>query len=689
MSVVIGVLNGTNENRDEQFQAICSATMTAGVRKGFKNALEVTTGQVNTGMAFVEVVRTSVTPNETFLIPVSVNAATAVSTAGTGWIIIKISQVKINDGSSNATDGTGVATIENVAVLPADPYLILATLSGGVITDARTYSQVQSNILDNVQDLITLNLNSVNWKEKVRVSTTGNITISTALNAGDVIDGVTLANGDRVGVFLQTDATQNGIYIVGSSPARSPDFDATAEITGARVPVGPEGTANANSNYLCTSTNPVIGVDDIDFVVYGSSTIIATQAEAEAAINDTKMMTPLKAKQSRQFTATAGENVDGSTTPQAVYMQSQEDLIGSITQSSDTGSAIFGYLTINDYKVGQTFTAVGDIFKNAEFYIEKVGAPADSVISKLYSSDKTTLLHTSNNSFAAASISGITTCLFEFPSTRIAIGQTYFLVLERTGNVDTSRYYRVRTGTGYSGGSGFQYDTSWNDLGVDLKFIISNYSLNINYKKAASYFTGFVKGNKTTGQTDQIICNDGEIVDGFTGLIIGADYFVQSVAGTIGLTDNTGNMVGEAVSTTQIMIKKATANHVCIASQALRQSADTPRTVIHNDYKLKKEVTLYLAGTIKVRFRLKAKYIYGSIASIYGRVYINGVAVGTEREQNCAGTAVFEEDFTVASGDIVQLYAKGSISYDTEAYVSDFRIYYDIIGKKNSLVVTD
>ena len=54
-------------------------------------------------------------------------------------------------------------------------------------------------------------------KASVRVATTENITIATALNAGDPIDGVTLADGDRVLVKDQSTASQNGIYVAGAS----------------------------------------------------------------------------------------------------------------------------------------------------------------------------------------------------------------------------------------------------------------------------------------------------------------------------------------------------------------------------------------------------------------------------------------------------------------------------------------
>lgn len=70
------------------------------------------------------------------------------------------------------------------------------------------------------------------WKEPCRVATTGNITISTALNPGDTIDGVVLAENDRVLVWRQTTKSQNGIYRVAASPARTTDADAAGELVG-------------------------------------------------------------------------------------------------------------------------------------------------------------------------------------------------------------------------------------------------------------------------------------------------------------------------------------------------------------------------------------------------------------------------------------------------------------------------
>ncbi len=116
------------------------------------------------------------------------------------------------------------------------------------------------------------------YKSPCRCATTGNITIATGLNVGDAIDGVTLADGDRVLVKSQTLPAQNGIYVAGVTPARSTDMDEWSEIPGAVVGIT-EGSTNADTAWLCTSdAGGTIGVTAINFSPFGTS--IATPVAA-------------------------------------------------------------------------------------------------------------------------------------------------------------------------------------------------------------------------------------------------------------------------------------------------------------------------------------------------------------------------------------------------------------------------
>ena len=105
-----------------------------------------------------------------------------------------------------------------------------------------------------VQSVILQPINgytSEQWLD-CRVATTSSITISTALNPGDVLDGVTLANGDRVLVKDQSgNPEQNGIYVVGTTPVRASDANEPGEFANNKIVYVQEGT---QSNYYVLST---------------------------------------------------------------------------------------------------------------------------------------------------------------------------------------------------------------------------------------------------------------------------------------------------------------------------------------------------------------------------------------------------------------------------------------------------
>lgn len=111
---------------------------------------------------------------------------------------------------------------------------------------------------------------SVAGTSPCRAATTANITISTALNNGDTLDGVTLAAGDRVLVKDQSTGSQNGIYIVSASPARADDYSESIRIV-ASVIVVSEGTTNGDTAWLCTTNGPVtVGTTALVYAAFGT-----------------------------------------------------------------------------------------------------------------------------------------------------------------------------------------------------------------------------------------------------------------------------------------------------------------------------------------------------------------------------------------------------------------------------------
>jgi len=107
-------------------------------------------------------------------------------------------------------------------------------------------------------------------KASVRVATTTNIALD---DTTTIVDGVTLANGDRVLVKNQTTASENGIYVASTSGAwtRAADMNAAEEFASAFTFVE-QGTVNADAGFVCTTNNPVtVGTTAINFTQFSGA----------------------------------------------------------------------------------------------------------------------------------------------------------------------------------------------------------------------------------------------------------------------------------------------------------------------------------------------------------------------------------------------------------------------------------
>lgn len=101
--------------------------------------------------------------------------------------------------------------------------------------------------------------NGLDWKASVRAATTAAGTLATSFENGDVIDGVTLATGDRILIKNQASGAENGIYVVAASgaPTRATDADASAEVTGGMTVTVDEGTVNLDSLWVLTNNGAI------------------------------------------------------------------------------------------------------------------------------------------------------------------------------------------------------------------------------------------------------------------------------------------------------------------------------------------------------------------------------------------------------------------------------------------------
>jgi hypothetical protein len=127
------------------------------------------------------------------------------------------------------------------------------------------------------------------WKDSVKAATTANITIATALNNGDTLDGVTLATGDRVLVKNQTTKKENGIYVVGVSPARSTDADAAGELSGGTTVYVEQGTVNAKRVFrIITNGSITPGTTEHEWAPWSEAAIAEPETDGTAR---TKILT--------------------------------------------------------------------------------------------------------------------------------------------------------------------------------------------------------------------------------------------------------------------------------------------------------------------------------------------------------------------------------------------------------------
>ena len=141
-------------------------------------------------------------------------------------------------------------------------------LSGGTMTGAITLSGAPSSDLhaatkayvDGVAEGLHIHASAM-------AATTANVALATALENGDVLDGVTLATGNRILVKNQTTTSENGIYVVQASgqPTRAIDFDTALEVDSGDFIFVSGGTANANTGWVQTSRPATVGTDPITF----------------------------------------------------------------------------------------------------------------------------------------------------------------------------------------------------------------------------------------------------------------------------------------------------------------------------------------------------------------------------------------------------------------------------------------
>jgi len=184
----------------------------------------------------------------------------------------------------------------------------------------------------------------------VVAATTANITLATSVENGDVLDGVTLATGNRILVKNQSTASQNGIYVVASSgaPSRATDYDSPAEINGGDFVFVTGGTANDNKGFVQINTVGTVGTDAIEFAQFsGAGTFVAGNG-LTLTDNSFTINTSITADLSTAQTLSNKDLTSGTNT----FPTSLATLTGTQTLTNKTlTSPIVTGLTLNDSSI--------------------------------------------------------------------------------------------------------------------------------------------------------------------------------------------------------------------------------------------------------------------------------------------------------------------------------------------------
>ena len=186
--------------------------------------------------------QTTVTPN--------------LATASIAGLLTAADFTKLADATADATASKLVIRDASGQAKVADPTLAAHIATKGYVDAARQGLDV---------------------KQSVRVASTANVAITTGLEAGDLIDGVTLVAGDRVLLKNQTTTSQNGIYVAVASGTASRSSDAngtadTGELKSGTFVFVEEGTVNFDSGFVISTDGTIaVGTDAITWTQFSGA----------------------------------------------------------------------------------------------------------------------------------------------------------------------------------------------------------------------------------------------------------------------------------------------------------------------------------------------------------------------------------------------------------------------------------
>lgn len=427
------------------------------------------------------------------------------------------------------------------AVAAVEAEMITATIQGAIATGGN-----QFELGDGTNNTHTLKRRDATDTQKEWLRHNG-----TAVQFSD--DGSTYVNinnvtGSNLAVVSANDTTPgvlNGKIV-----------DDGDTITVTELNDGGNETFEIKTGYTATST-------EIDTALTGIG--VGVTAANLDTLTDGSNADSLHTHETSTIDVTTAEAIDGSTTPQAISLLGNNFrdmlLIPANSQtffSRATGTLIAFGDTDTSTRRAQSFIitdaeATTIVLDELTILLQKVASPGDNLTIEIQGDsagapDGTAITNGTSVAKTGASISADEQPVkftWSTPPTLVS-GTTYWAVFRRSGANDAVNYYELRDtdSNNYANGTGATFTASgpsWANLTNDFQLIML---MTVDYdgdviravanESRRGNFIGFTKSNVGAGATAELIGEN--YINGFTGLSIGARYFIDTSSGAITTT---------------------------------------------------------------------------------------------------------------------------------------------------------